>query len=69
MRWVLRGDAMELEDSVGFVAGFAERLIPNIVRQTADKIESAVGTPVQAARNSPNRVGGKPPNCGEEKPA
>jgi len=54
---------------LGFVAGFAERLIPNIVRQTAGKIESAVGTPVQAARNSPNRVGEKPPNPAEEKPA
>jgi hypothetical protein len=54
---------------LGFVAGFAERLIPNIVRQTADKIESAVGTPVQAARNSPTRVQEKPANRAEEKPA
>jgi len=45
---------------LGFVAGFAERLIPNIVRQTADKLESAVGTPVQAVRSGPSR--------GEEKP-
>jgi cellobiose-specific phosphotransferase system component IIC len=35
---------------LGFVAGFAERLIPILLRQTADKIESTVGTPVQAAR-------------------
>jgi hypothetical protein len=42
---------------LGFVAGFAERLIPQIVRQTADKIESAVGTPVQAIRSRPNRGG------------
>jgi hypothetical protein len=45
---------------LGFVAGFAERLIPNIVRQTADKLESAVGTPVQAVRSRPNRAEDKP---------
>jgi hypothetical protein len=34
----------------GFVGGFAERLIPNILRQTIDKMESSAGTPVQAFR-------------------
>jgi hypothetical protein len=46
---------------LGFVAGFAERLIPNLLRQTAGKMEAAVGTPVQAVRSHPNR--------GEDKPA
>ena len=34
----------------GFVGGFAERLIPNILRQTIDKMETSAGTPVQAIR-------------------
>jgi hypothetical protein len=41
---------------LGFIGGFAERLIPNILRQTIDKMESTVGTPVQAAREQPNQI-------------
>jgi hypothetical protein len=33
------------------VAGFAERLVPNVLRGMADKIGSSAGTPVQAVRN------------------
>jgi hypothetical protein len=35
---------------LGLIAGFSERLIPILLRQTADKIEGSAGTPVQAAR-------------------
>jgi len=37
---------------LGLVGGFAERLVPNLVRGTADKMESRAGTPVQAANSS-----------------
>jgi hypothetical protein len=37
---------------LGLVAGFAERLIPNLLGRTADQIESPAGTPVQAVRNN-----------------
>ncbi len=33
---------------LGLIGGFAERLIPNLLRRTVDKMESPVGTPVQA---------------------
>jgi hypothetical protein len=36
---------------LGLIGGFAERLIPNLLGRTADKIESPAGTPVQAARS------------------
>jgi hypothetical protein len=37
---------------LGFVGGFAERLIPSMLHQAADKMETAVGTPVQAVRSN-----------------
>jgi hypothetical protein len=39
---------------LGFIAGFAERLVPNLLHQTIDKIESPSGTPVQAFRSQAN---------------
>jgi len=36
---------------LGLIAGFAERLIPNLLGRTIDKMESPVGTPVQAVRS------------------
>jgi hypothetical protein len=36
---------------LGFLGGFAERLVPNLLRQTASRLESSDGTPVQAARS------------------
>lgn len=33
---------------IGLVGGFAERLVPNLVRSTIDKVEFRAGTPVQA---------------------
>jgi hypothetical protein len=40
---------------LGLIGGFAERLIPNLFRQTTGRIESTAGTPVQAVRNQPTR--------------
>ncbi|WP_158933141.1 hypothetical protein [Acidisphaera sp. S103] len=34
---------------VGFIAGFAERLVPNLVQAAADKMQSRAGTPGQGA--------------------
>ena len=36
---------------LGFVAGFAERLVPNMMRWTAGQMEPSFGTPAQAVRN------------------
>jgi hypothetical protein len=36
---------------LGLIGGFAERLIPNLLRRTAGQVESPAGTPVQAVRN------------------
>jgi len=36
---------------LGLIGGFTERLIPNLLGKTTDKIESPAGTPVQAARS------------------
>jgi hypothetical protein len=36
---------------LGLIGGFAERLIPNLLNQTAGKMGSTGGTPVQAVRN------------------
>ena len=33
---------------IGLIGGFAERLVPNLVRSAADKIENRAGTPGQA---------------------
>jgi hypothetical protein len=41
---------------LGLIAGFAERLLPNLLQRTADKIEAPTpaGTPVQAVRRDTN---------------
>ena len=36
---------------LGLMGGFAERLIPTLLRRTIDQIDPSNGTPVQAARN------------------
>jgi hypothetical protein len=36
---------------LGLIGGFAERLIPNLLVRTVDKVESPAGTPVQAVRS------------------
>jgi len=41
--------------ALGFVAGFAERLVPNILRWTSAQLEPSVGTPAQAVRNEEKR--------------
>ena len=50
---------------LGFIGGFAERLIPNILRQTVDKLglpAETDGTPVQAVRSMETAAGPtKPP--------
>jgi hypothetical protein len=33
------------------IGGFAERLIPNLLNQTAEKMGPTAGTPVQAVRS------------------
>jgi hypothetical protein len=33
---------------IGFIAGFAERLVPNLVRATASKLDTRAGTPGEA---------------------
>ncbi len=40
---------------LGLIGGFAERLIPNLLNQTAGKMSPAAGTPVQAVRNDASR--------------
>jgi len=35
---------------IGFLAGFAERLVPNVFRRTAEAFEESSGTPVQLAK-------------------
>jgi hypothetical protein len=35
---------------LGFLGGFAERLIPNILQRSAEKMEASYGTPAQAMR-------------------
>ena len=41
---------------LGLVGGFAERLIPNLLRRTGDRLESEAGTPVQAVRRDKQRA-------------
>jgi hypothetical protein len=48
---------------LGLVGGFAERLVPNLLRQTIGKIESTVGTPVQAVRKRDAAASRSPPEC------
>ena len=36
---------------LGLIGGFAERLIPNLLRRTLSQVEAPAGTPVQAVRN------------------
>jgi hypothetical protein len=37
---------------LGIIGGFAERLIPILLKQSADKMETKYGTPVEAARGA-----------------
>jgi len=37
---------------LGLIGGFAERLFPNLLLRTIDKVESPVGTPAQAVRSA-----------------
>ena len=37
---------------IGFLGGFAERLVPTVFRRTAAALEESSGTPVQAVRRS-----------------
>jgi hypothetical protein len=41
---------LEMAALLGFVAGFAERLVPNIMRLTSEQFETSFGTPSQAVR-------------------
>jgi hypothetical protein len=41
---------LEMAALLGFVAGFAERLVPNIMRWTSEQFETSFGTPSQAVR-------------------
>lgn len=43
-------DALPWVAALGLIGGFAERLVPNLVRGAADKAEPRAGTPVQAAK-------------------
>jgi hypothetical protein len=36
---------------LGFIGGFAERLVPNLLKRTSSEIAAPAGTPVQAARS------------------
>jgi hypothetical protein len=38
---------------VGFLGGFAERLVPTVFRRAAEAFEESSGTPVQLARMRP----------------
>ena len=38
---------------LGLLAGFAERLVPNLISKTADKTDMVGGTPVQSLKASP----------------
>jgi hypothetical protein len=42
--------SLETAAALGFVAGFAERLVPNIARWTSGQLEPSFGTPSQAVR-------------------
>jgi uncharacterized membrane protein YedE/YeeE len=58
---------------LGFIGGFAERLIPNILRQTVDKLglpAETDGTPVQAVRSKETAAEQKkpPPAAGQANP-
>jgi hypothetical protein len=44
---------------LGLLGGFAERLIPNLLRRTSGTLELDAGTPVQAVRRDKQRGGGK----------
>jgi hypothetical protein len=54
---------------LGFIGGFAERLIPNILRQTVNKLglpTDTDGTPVQAARSKETAAEQKKPPPGPD---
>jgi hypothetical protein len=46
----VNGSEAEMAVVLGFVGGFAERLIPNIMRWTGQQLEPSFGTPSQAVR-------------------
>ena len=41
---------------IGILAGFAERLVPNLVQAAVDKLETRAGTPGQASQGAPGGV-------------
>ena len=45
---------------LGLVGGFAERLVPNLVRGAAEKLEARAGTPVQATGKTKDSNSGQP---------
>ena len=47
----------EVAAILGFIGGFAERLVPNLLRRTVSAIESTDGTPVQAVRSRASHAG------------
>jgi hypothetical protein len=62
--WLVMEDRIDLGKPIaqqaaalGFVAGFAERLVPNILRWTSAQLEVSVGTPAQAVRSEEKQQG------------
>jgi hypothetical protein len=51
---------------IGILAGFAERLVPNLVQDAADKIQTRAGTPGQASQGMP--AGGNTGSVGQTNP-
>ena len=61
----------EMVAIVGFLGGFAERLVPTVFRRTAAILEDSSGTPVQAARKfdlATEQAGRKEPKKTAETP-
>ncbi|MBV8701297.1 hypothetical protein [Bradyrhizobium sp.] len=52
---------------LGLIGGFTERLVPNLLKQTGDEIESRAGTPVLAARSEQKSQESAAANSDKEK--